>query len=102
MTGCPRSSLKRSTWSGVAFSAKSGAGVPAGRIVGGRSDSVTFDSCRIFLLLIGLFPRRALKASKTAAGVVVDDADGLRPGVDDRRADEFETTTLHLPRDLLG
>ena len=31
MTGCPRKSLSRTVWSGVRFSAKSGAGVPAGK-----------------------------------------------------------------------
>src|SRR6478735_521536 len=45
---------------------------------------------------------RDLIASKTPEGVIVDDADGLHPGVDDGGADELEPASLHFLRDRLG
>jgi len=42
-----------------------------------------------------------LVAPETAGGMVVDDANGLHPGVDDRRPDEFEAAAFQLFGDLL-
>src|SRR3954470_1397271 len=41
-------------------------------------------------------------APEAIAGMVVDDADRLHPGVDDSRTDELEAATFELPGNLLG
>src|SRR5262249_20441164 len=47
-----------------------------------------------------LFPD--LVSAEAAGAVVIGDADGLHPGIHDRRADELEAAPLQLLRDPLG
>src|SRR5882757_6172954 len=54
------------------------------------------QSWRGFALFLDCF------AAEAVGAVVVDDAAGLHPGIDDDRADELETAFLECCRDLFG